>query len=116
VAEPKALPMQILDFATGFLMAFGASVALRRQAQEGGSWQVRVSLAQTGRWVRSLGRVQGGFNIAKPALAPFKEASASGFGQLVAMSHSARLSRTPAAWVRPSVPPGTSPPDWPSAK
>src|SRR5579871_2726520 len=35
---PRALPMQILDFASGFLMAFGAQAALLRQARDGGSW------------------------------------------------------------------------------
>ncbi|WP_413898229.1 hypothetical protein [Rhodoferax sp.] len=38
----------------------------------------------------------------------------SGFGELVAVRHSAQLARTPAGWDRPSVPPGTSPPVWPA--
>ena len=46
--EPKHLPCQALDHATGYLAAFGAMVALARRATEGGSWHVRVSLAQTG--------------------------------------------------------------------
>jgi crotonobetainyl-CoA:carnitine CoA-transferase CaiB-like acyl-CoA transferase len=41
----------------GFLMAFGAMMALMRKAREGGSWHVRVSLAQTGRWLAGLGRL-----------------------------------------------------------
>ena len=57
--EPKALPMQILDMATGFLMAFGAQAALLRQQHEGGSWHVRVSLARTALWLRELGRLAG---------------------------------------------------------
>src|SRR5690606_12386961 len=36
--KPRALPMQILDQASGFLMAFGAAAALWRQQREGGSW------------------------------------------------------------------------------
>jgi crotonobetainyl-CoA:carnitine CoA-transferase CaiB-like acyl-CoA transferase len=44
---PKALPMQILDMASGFLPAFGAQVALMRQHDEGGSWRVQVSMART---------------------------------------------------------------------
>ena len=39
----------------GYLMAFAAQAALLRQSREGGSWHVRVSLAQTGHWLRSLG-------------------------------------------------------------
>ncbi len=60
VAGPKELPMQILDHATGYLMAFGAMMARLRQSREGGSWHVRVSLAQTGRWLWGLGRLPQG--------------------------------------------------------
>ena len=112
-AEPRALPIQILDYATGFLMAFAASAALARQAQQGGSWHVRVSLARTGEWIRQLGRVTGGFGVARPDRAAYLESTASGFGQLMAVRHSARLGRTPAAWARVSMPPGSHPPVWP---
>src|SRR5881396_685880 len=61
VEGPKELPAQMLDHATGYFMAFGAMMAKARQAREGGSWQVRVSLAQTGRWLWNLGRVVDGF-------------------------------------------------------
>ena len=113
-AEPKALPMQILDYATGHLMAFAATTALRRQALEGGSWHVKVSLAQTGHWLRSLGRVENGFSIARPKVAPYIETANSGFGELSAMAHSAKFFRTPTRWARPSMPPGTHPPEWPA--
>ena len=110
--RPKALPMQILDQATGYLIAFGAAAALHRQQREGGSWHVQVSLAQTAHWLRALGRIEDGFAVQPPALEPWLETSASGFGALRALRHSARLSRTPAAWTRPSVPPGHSPAHW----
>ena len=112
-AAPKPLPMQILDYATGHLMAFAASAALHRQAREGGSWHVRLSLAQTGQWLRSLGRVSDGFGVKPPDRRPFVESSASGFGELLGLRHSAQLFATPCRWVRPSVPPGASPPAWP---
>jgi crotonobetainyl-CoA:carnitine CoA-transferase CaiB-like acyl-CoA transferase len=111
--KPRVLPMQILDEATGYLMAFGAAAALWRQQREGGSWHVQVSLAQTGRWLRSLGRVADGLAIAKPSSTRYVETSKSGFGELAALRHSAQLSRTPAAYARPSVPPGTDAPVWP---
>lgn len=113
--EPKALPMQMLDYATGHLMAFAATTALRRQALEGGSWHVKVSLAQTGHWLRYLGRVENGFSIERPKVTPYIETANSGFGELTAMSHSAKFSRTPTRWARPSMPPGTHPPVWPSS-
>lgn len=112
--KPRALPMQILDQATGYLIAFGAAAALRRQQLEGGSWLVRVSLAQTGHWLRGLGRVADGFSAGKPELGPYLETSASGFGELTAVRHAAQLSRTPAGWARPSMPPGSHAAVWPS--
>lgn len=111
--KPKPLPMQILDEATGYLMAFGAAAALWCQQREGGSWHVQVSLAQTGQWLRSLGRVRDGLSAPKPDLKPYVETSDSGFGRLAALRHSAQLQRTPAAWLRPSMPPGCDPPVWP---
>lgn len=110
--RPRPLPMQILDEATGYLIAFTAAAALHRQQLEGGSWHVELSLAQTGHWVRQLGRVPDGFAVTPPSLEPYLEISPSGFGQLCALRHSARLGRTPAGWSRPSRPPGHSPPRW----
>jgi len=117
VEGPKELPAQMLDHATGYLMAFGAMMAKARQAREGGSWHVRVSLAQTGRWLWNLGRVADGFarpDVKAEAAAPFMEEVASGFGTLNAVRHSAIFSKTPARWARPAVPLGTHKPEWPS--
>ncbi|HET8747925.1 MAG TPA: CoA transferase [Ramlibacter sp.] len=110
--KPRPLPMQILDEATGYLIAFGAAAALHRQLREGGSWHVQVSLAQTGHWLRQLGRLPDGFAVKPPSLQPYLETESSGFGELCALRHSAQLSRTPAAWARPSEPPGKSPARW----
>jgi crotonobetainyl-CoA:carnitine CoA-transferase CaiB-like acyl-CoA transferase len=110
--KPRPLPMQILDEATGYLIAFGASAALWRQQREGGSWLVQVSLAQTGHWIRHLGRVDHGFTTQAPDLEPFLETTPSGFGALRALRHSAQLDRTPACWTRPSTAPGASAPHW----
>jgi crotonobetainyl-CoA:carnitine CoA-transferase CaiB-like acyl-CoA transferase len=117
IQGPKELPAQMLDHATGYLMAFGAMMAKARQAREGGSWHVRVSLAQTGRWLWNIGRVADGLaqpDIGKDAVAPFMEDSASGFGRLQAVKHSAILSKTPAFWARPAVPLGTHRAEWPA--
>ncbi|RZN07437.1 carnitine dehydratase [Bradyrhizobium genosp. SA-3] len=115
---PKELPAQMLDHATGYLMAFGAMMAKARQAREGGSWHVRVSLAQTGRWLWNLGRLDGGLDT--PDLtgdavhAAFIESMPSGFGTLKAVRHSAVLSTTPAQWSRPAMPLGSHPAQWPA--
>lgn len=111
---PKAMPMQILDYATGFLMAYAASAALLRQQREGGSWLVELSLARTAHWLRGLGRVPGGLAAKAPSHDDCLESADSGYGKLVALRHSARLARTPAGHVRPSMPPGSHPPVWPA--
>jgi hypothetical protein len=113
-ATPKALPVQILDYASGFLMAFAAQAALLRQAREGGSWHVRVALARTGHWLRSFGRVANGFAAQKPAMEEHLQTFDSGWGVLRAPPHAAQFELTPAGWERPSVPPGTHPPAWPA--
>jgi crotonobetainyl-CoA:carnitine CoA-transferase CaiB-like acyl-CoA transferase len=117
VDGPKELPAQILDHATGYLMAFGAMMAKARQSREGGSWHVRVSLAQIGRWIWNLGRLADGLKASDlngEAIKPFAEQMPSGFGSLTAIRHAAQLSRTPALWSRPAMPLGTHPPQWPA--
>jgi crotonobetainyl-CoA:carnitine CoA-transferase CaiB-like acyl-CoA transferase len=117
IAAPKELPAQMLDHATGYLMAFGAMMAKARQSREGGSWHVRVSLAQTGRWLWNLGRLPDGLkteDLKADAVLPFVEDAPSGFGPLRSVSHSAVLSKTPARWVRPAMPLGTHPAQWPA--
>ena len=119
VAGPKELPAQMLDHATGYLMAFGAMVAKLRQAREGGSWHVQVSLARTGKWLWELGRLENGLNapdIAGDATAALMEEMPSGFGKLSAVRHAAVLGATPTYWARPAVPLGSSQPVWGSAK
>jgi crotonobetainyl-CoA:carnitine CoA-transferase CaiB-like acyl-CoA transferase len=114
--KPKELPCQALDHASGYLMAFGAMMARARQAREGGSWLVRVSLAQTGRWLWGLGRVPDGFAGAEPSpdeVEGFLETSGSPFGEIRAVRHAAQLSETPAHWARPVVPLGAHAPEWP---
>ena len=117
IDAPKELPAQMMDHATGYLMAFGAMMAKARQSREGGSWHVRVSLAQTGRWLWNLGRLEGGLNtpdLTGEAVHPaFTETVSSGFGTLTAVRHAAVLSTTPAQWSRPAMPLGSHPPQWP---
>jgi crotonobetainyl-CoA:carnitine CoA-transferase CaiB-like acyl-CoA transferase len=116
VDGPKELPAQMLDHATGYFMAFGAMMAKARQAREGGSWHVQVSLAQTGRWLWNLGRIPDGLDtrdLTGEAVTPFLEEVDSGFGRLQSVKHAAILSKTPAFWASPAMPLGSHPPEWP---
>ena len=113
---PKHLPAQVVDHGTGYLAALGALIALGRRAREGGSYHVRVSLAQTGWWVDSLGRVDG---LATPdqTLGDIDDLLAerdTAFGRLRHVTPAARLSDTPCSWTRPPVPLGTHPAAWPA--
>ena len=119
IEGPKELPAQILDHASGYLMAFAAMMAKARQSREGGSWHVRVSLAQTGRWIWNLGRLTDRLkteDLKGEAIRPFVEETPSGFGQLRGIRHSATLSKTPAFWSRPAMPLGSHPPQWPARR
>lgn len=114
--NPKALPCQALDHASGYFVAFGAMAALMRRAREGGSWHVRVSLARTGQWLRALGRLDDGPSCREPTEAeirPFLTVSESGFGKLTHITHATLLSDTPPRWDLPAVPIGTHAPVWP---
>lgn len=112
---PRHLPCQALDHATGYLAAFGAMIALARRAREGGSWHVRLSLAQTGRWLQSFGIVPDGLqapDFARTDVCDRIERIASPFGMLDAVRPAERLSVTPPSLARPSVPPGTDDARW----
>ena len=117
-AIPQALPMQVLDYSAGHLLAFGIQAALWRQATQGGSWLVQVSLVDVGHWLRSLGRMSDGLAATAPSMKPYLEDSPCGFGAqghatLRALRHAARFSRTAVSALRPSMPPGSHPPLWP---
>jgi len=115
VDGPKELPAQALDHGSGQLMAALALLTRARQAREGGSWHVRVSLAQTGRWLFGLGRVPDGLAAVDPGLDDVQdrlEDSDSGFGRLRAVRHAADLSETPARFARPAMPLGSHPANW----
>jgi hypothetical protein len=116
VPAPKELPAQVLDHATGSLMAFGALMALMRKAEAGGSWHVRVSLAQTMHWLTGLGRVENGFACPLPTgeeIEALTDLIDTPFGRLSFVRPSAILSETPAFWARPPVRLGTHAPVWP---
>lgn len=52
---PKLTPVSALDYLAGYLMTFGVLEALRRRADEGGSYAIEVSLARTSEWLTGMG-------------------------------------------------------------
>ncbi|KUZ62608.1 carnitine dehydratase [Burkholderia ubonensis] len=112
---PRHLPCQALDHATGYLAAFGAMIALARRAREGGSWQVRLSLAQTGRWLQSFGLVPDGAHASEITPADARDRLdriASPFGVVDAVRPAERLSATPPFFALPPVPLGADEARW----
>jgi crotonobetainyl-CoA:carnitine CoA-transferase CaiB-like acyl-CoA transferase len=117
---PQFYPVSAIDYLTGYLMAFGAMVALARRARGGGSWLVRISLAQTGRWLVGLGEVPETALTDVPKEFPQADIdrwsidSAAPAGRLRHLGPTVRLSETPPYWVRPSVSLGYNEPVWPA--
>jgi crotonobetainyl-CoA:carnitine CoA-transferase CaiB-like acyl-CoA transferase len=119
-AGPKLLPGAVTDYTTGFLAAFGSLVALQRRALYGGSYLVRVSLCQTGMWVRGLGvageaQVDEAQALERDEIEGFLTTSTGGYGPLRHLRPAVRLSATPARWRRPVARLGAHPAEWPAA-
>jgi crotonobetainyl-CoA:carnitine CoA-transferase CaiB-like acyl-CoA transferase len=116
---PQFYPVSAIDYCTGYLMAFGAMVALARRTQEGGSWLVRLSLAQVGKWMVDLGEVPLEGLKGVPAeftaaeLEHWSTVSDTPSGRLRHLKPAVQLSETPPYWARPSVPLGYHLPVWP---
>jgi crotonobetainyl-CoA:carnitine CoA-transferase CaiB-like acyl-CoA transferase len=117
---PQFYPVSAIDYLTGYLMAFGAMVALGRRAREGGSWLVRTSLAQIGRWLVDRGQVpESALKDVDKELYPAEISrwsieSDTPVGRLRHLGPTVRLSETPPYWARPSAPLGHHQPVWPA--
>jgi hypothetical protein len=112
---PGKLPCQALDHATGYIAALGTMVALQKRAIEGGSWMVRVSLAQTGQWLQSMGRVQDGHDapeLSRQEVMTWRERIDSPFGMVSAIAPVEQMALTPARFERAPVPLDTDAAQW----
>jgi len=92
-------------------------VALQRRALYGGSYLVRVSLAQTAMWVRGLGlgdqaRLTDGRPLSADEIAGWSVRSETGFGGMTHLRPPVTMSGTPARWRRGVVPLGTDAAEW----
>jgi len=113
--RPGRLPTQAQDHACGYLAAFGTLVALARRATQGGSYLVRVSLAQTGHWLRGLGRIEE-TGLEEPDncdVADLLESTKTPFGIVEHVRPAvATMSETPMYWATPPMPLGTHDARW----
>jgi len=117
-AKPRYLPVSAIDYVSGYLMAFGAMVALERRAREGGSWLVRVSLARTGKWITDFGMLDREA-LTVPAELPNEEIERltmeidAPIGRVRHLKPVLQMSETPPHWTRPAVTAGAHRPEWP---
>lgn len=105
-AKPRPLPVQALDYATGFLAAFAALRMITHQQKEGGSWLVRLSLLRTRNWLLSLGGPSPFDPERLPNLGLWVQSVQSEFGEIEAPSPLL------GQWDRPPAGLGTSPAAW----
>ena len=116
---PQFYPVSAIDYLTGYLMAYGALTALGRRAREGGSWLVRISLAQTGKWLVDRGQVPENdlsdlpTDFTPEEIARWRTSSEVTAGQLQHLGPTLQLSETQPYWARPTVPLGYHDPVWP---
>jgi crotonobetainyl-CoA:carnitine CoA-transferase CaiB-like acyl-CoA transferase len=119
-AAPRLFPVSAIDYVSGYLMAFGAMVALARRARQGGSWMVRVALARIGKWIvdrgvvleESYGRLPD--DVSESELQTLLAEMDAPDGRIRYLAPVVRLSETPPFWSRPPVPLGYHQPAWTS--
>lgn len=115
----RTLPFQALDHASGFFLAAGIAAALYKQATEGGSYEVNVSLAGTMKVLRSLGQYDGtsGFQCEQykeqaDVPSEWMEERDSAFGVIKAVRHSANVKDMDVGWDIMPKPLGSDQPEW----
>jgi crotonobetainyl-CoA:carnitine CoA-transferase CaiB-like acyl-CoA transferase len=113
-SKPKLMPVSAIDYVSGYLMAYGAMMALARRAREGGSWLVRVALASTGKWITDLGPVVGGGDdLSESEIKNLTEERQTPYGLVRHLKPVLQMSETQPRWERPPVPLGHNKPEWP---
>jgi hypothetical protein len=117
--EPaRVLPCQALDHGAGYFLATGIMAALYKRATEGGAYVVKVSLAGTMKYLRSLGQYEGksGFgrkDFTRPEdVAEYLETRQTAFGELRAVRHSASIEGVSVGWEEMPKPLGSDEPIW----
>ena len=104
VDQPRPLPCQALDHASGYLAAFGTMVALAKRATQGGSWMVRICARPDGALDRPA-RPRGRPRAAEPAAGGRRRSH----GDVRDMAEGSLLAVAPAADSRPRRDSGPAP-------
>jgi crotonobetainyl-CoA:carnitine CoA-transferase CaiB-like acyl-CoA transferase len=116
--EPRLMPVSAIDYVSGYLMAYGAVIALARRVREGGSWLVRVSLARTGKFIVDHGLLDDASlegvpnDLSTHEIARLGTETQTPIGRLRHLAPIVQMSETKARWTRPPVPLGMHSPCW----
>ena len=107
------------DYAMAWLSFLGVAIALRRRAEEGGSYRVRLSLARLSMWLLQLGTFDKAYahQIAHSPgdhafLDPDTFTAETPLGLYQGVTDLVQMSRTPGGYRTPLVPRGSSRPEW----
>jgi hypothetical protein len=118
--EPaRPMPCQALDHAAGYFLASGIEAALYKQATEGGSWEVNVSLAGVMKYLRSLGQFKGkdgfqaqDYKCTADVPLEYLETRSTGFGEMTAVRPSALIQGVRIGWDIMPKPLGSDEKKW----
>jgi crotonobetainyl-CoA:carnitine CoA-transferase CaiB-like acyl-CoA transferase len=112
--RPVPLPCQLLDHATGYLLALGILRARMRQREEGGAWAVEASLARTAAWLTAMDRVEA-LGVSAPTDAdadPWCEVTETPWGALRHVRPAGAIGAVRPRYPKPPSRPGSDPPAW----
>ncbi|WP_432090062.1 CoA transferase [Streptomyces sp. NRRL F-5630] len=114
--RPSLPPTHLLnDYLAAYLGAAATVAALRRRAVEGGSWRVRVDLAQVCMWVQDLGQFPRSdvAGLPRPTTSSIPVVTTEGpFGTVVQPGLPLRFSGMPTPAPGPARPLGADTLDW----
>ncbi len=110
---PRLAPAAANDYATGWLAAYGAMIALARRATEGGSWLVECSLSQTASWYQDLGDDLDPFAADSGDPSRYLHTmDTDDFGELTFLRPALAMSETPPRFARGPSRDGRHEPTW----
>ena len=113
LSQPRLLPAQVLDFATGYLMAASVIRGLTRRMTEGRGSSWRLALARTASLLISAGEPPAAPELTVPLSGPVEDrVFSSPQGAYRRLVFPLTVHGSPLFWERPGDPYGSSVPLW----
>jgi crotonobetainyl-CoA:carnitine CoA-transferase CaiB-like acyl-CoA transferase len=113
-SRPRHLPVEALDFGTGYLLAAAALRGLARRLETGRGSITKMSLARTAALLTSAVRPAGGVEFTLPHDMPFADERVWNLGGRPSrrLAFPLHIDGVPLFWDRPAELPGSSSPSW----